>query len=141
MSDKLSPMQQEMINRADAIFASVGDVVSKAVEFGKEQIPDIAMQYVLFHRVYSTSIIVGSCFLLLLGLWLIINVAVRNTFKFPENMYIWDGSRAAAMSCGIIISVPSIITIFLQFKGFLLVWFAPKIFLIQSLVGLAKGVL
>jgi hypothetical protein len=59
----LSPMQNELLRRADSIFDSISNTVSKAsdlaIQGGKavaEQIPDIAFQYIAYGRVANTVI-------------------------------------------------------------------------------------
>ena len=47
-AESLSPMQAELLKRADDIFKSIGEAVTKASDIAAEQIPDIAMQYVTY---------------------------------------------------------------------------------------------
>lgn len=141
MSDKLSPMQQEMLSRADEIFKSVGKAVNAATEFGKEQIPDIAYQFIAFNRAYITTLELIFVVLFSIGMWLWVNVGIRDTFKYDVNSYVYCDARVGAIFSGVIISIISVIGIIANLKPFFLVWFAPKIFLIQGMVNLAKGIL
>ena len=141
MTEKLSPMQQEMLNRADAIFTSIGNAVSTTTEIAKEQLPDIAIQFIIFSRAYLTFIEVLFTIALIVGVWLFINVGVRNTRKMKDYYGDWAGGRYTASIFGGILSLMSFIVVFVNLKQFMLVWFAPKIFLIQSLVQLAKGII
>lgn len=48
MTDKaqtLSPIQEELLKRADSIFDSIAKSVAQAKDFAVEQLPDIAIQY------------------------------------------------------------------------------------------------
>lgn len=57
-ADKLSPLQQNLLDRADSIFAAIGNTVTKATDFATAEIPDIAYQYVAYGRVMATVILI-----------------------------------------------------------------------------------
>lgn len=139
--ETLSPMQKELLNRADAIFASVGKSIETAVDFSKEQLPDIAYQYLLFSRAYISLASLIEFIIMGIGLWLIINVAIRDTRKLGTDKWDrdWAGTRHVAIVSGFFITVFSMILFFSNLKSLLLVWFAPKLFLIQGMVELVKG--
>jgi hypothetical protein len=144
----LSPMQAELLGRADAIFASVGSAVSKATDFAVEggkavaqEIPEIAFQYVAFGRAYNTGLI-------LLGLAFFIGffmIAYRYGFKNVQNAENdfadqWAGQRIFAVATGLLGMTVGFIITMAHLKEFLLVWFAPKVWLIMELVQLIKQV-
>jgi hypothetical protein len=138
--EPLSPMQQELLNRADEIFKAASNAVATAAEFGKEQLPDIAYQYITFSRAYIslTSFIAFAC--MLVGLWLLVNVAIRDTRKLGLDYWeSWVFARYAAAIAGTAITIIAATLFFVQLKSLLLVWFAPKIFLIQGMVDLIKN--
>jgi hypothetical protein len=140
-TEKLSPMQQEMINRADSIFASISESVSKVSDFGKEQIPDIAYQFILFNRAYITfAEVIGVAFLVL-AYYLVIRVAIQDSHKLGlDFLDEWVGARTVACIAGVLFAFVGLLNIALNMKMFFMVWFAPKIFLIQELVNLAKSI-
>ena len=138
--ETLSPMQQELLNRADEIFKSIGSAVSTATEFGKEQIPDVAYQYVAFSRAYL-SITEAIVFLIfVIGMWLVVNVGIRDSRNLGMDKWNneWVGSRIVACFIGGLISFISIMVFVSKLKTLMMVWFAPKIFLIQGIADLAK---
>lgn len=140
-NEKLSPLQQELLSRADSIFASIGTAVGKATDFASVQIPDIAIQYVAYGRVYATVLMVFALTTFIFGMWLAIGVAVMDYFKAGcgrYHGYIWADSRDAAMILGIPISIVGFLMILFNVSNFIMVWFAPKIWLITELVKLAK---
>lgn len=49
MADKLSPIQEELLKRADSIFSSVATAVGQAKDIAVEQLPDIAYQYIAYN--------------------------------------------------------------------------------------------
>lgn len=119
-------MQQELLNRADAIFDSVGKAVTTAGEFVAGQVPDIAMQYVAYGRAWTTCAVVLGFSLILFSIWL-----VKKMVKD------WEESEMTPLA-----SVPLFIGAMLagiNFKEFLLVWFVPKVWLLQEIVHLVKA--
>jgi len=139
--ETLSPMQQELLNRADEIFKSIGNVVNSAAEFGKEQIPDIAYQFIMYSRAYISLTAFLAFFMMCIGLWLVINVAIRDTRNLGMTKYEsdWVGVRYVAILAGIIITVVSTIIFFFKLKMLIMVWFAPKIFIILGISELIRG--
>jgi len=139
--ETLSPMQQELLNRADEIFKSIGSAVSTATEFGKEQIPDVAYQYIAFSRAYLSIMEAIAFLIFIIGMWLVVNVAIRDSRKLGADKWDmeWAGSRIVACFFGGFIAFISIIIFLSKLKSLMMVWFAPKIFLIQGIADLAKG--
>jgi hypothetical protein len=137
-TETLSPIQQEMLNRADAIFNAIGKTVDATVEFGKEQIPDIAYQYLTFERVYISVIFVLFLGTLLLGLWLVVNVAFRNTLNIATDGSGFSDLRFFSGLCGLCVSILGVSGVLGNMRTLFMVWFAPKIYLIQSMVDIIK---
>lgn len=138
MSEKtLTPLQQELLNRADAIMDSIGGAVNRGAEFVQGQVPEIAMQYVAFGRVYETVIMAISITIFMVGLWLVVNVACRNTYKFEDD-YHWHTNRVGALILGLISLSIGLIAIAENIKSFILVWFAPKIWLLMEIAKLVR---
>ena len=134
----LTPVQQELLNRADSIMSSIGDAVNRGAEFVQGQMPDIALQYVAFGRAYETVSMLIALALLLVGLWLFINVACRNTFKLRDWDDDWAPGRVAAAIAGSISITVGLIAFAVNLKGFLLVWSAPKVWLILEIARLVR---
>ena len=133
MTTELTPMQAELLKRSEAIMDSLGKTISSAVDFSKEQIPDIAYQYIAFERAYtSVTLLCGIAFIVLA---LFLTRYALNT-KWSRDLDTKLGLSAIAGVCSGIIGL---ITFFASLKVFLLVWFAPKVFLLQSLTSLIKG--
>jgi hypothetical protein len=137
----LSPMQQELLHRADAIFASVGKAVEKAGNFAAEQIPDIALQYVAFGRAIESSYMAIGVLLFLTGLYLLVRVAVMDSRKMGITGYdTWADGRVGAVVSSIPMIIVGFMTMMINIKAFFMVWFAPKVWLILELVHLIKAV-
>lgn len=135
--ETLTPLQQELLGRADAVFASIGTAVGKATDYAAVQIPDIAMQYILYYRVYLTSVIVIALLVLIVQQVL----SIRWLNKALKDKATWD-KDGYILIYGVLTLITSLATLlptFSNFKDLLLVWFAPKVFLIEHMVHLAKS--
>jgi len=124
----LSPLQKELLERADSIFTSIASATSNTVEFAKAEIPDIAYQFLLFQRVYHSLMVTLGIALLVISYGL---------FKAgaKEPIYERDGHYVS----GLISALLGFTVCITYVKSTLLVWFAPKIFLIESMIDLAKS--
>jgi hypothetical protein len=135
----LSPIQTELLRRADSIFDSVAQTVNQAKDFAAEQIPDIALQYVSWGRGYLTAYMVIATILLIVGIYWLIRISILNSRNLPNDRYhephtvrILSGLGGGIMICA------STITILINLKEFMMVWFAPKVWLITEIVKLVK---
>lgn len=129
MADKLSPMQEQLLQRADSIFTSISAGVAKAGEFASEQIPDIAMQYVAFGRAYNTTAVLGSLILIV-----IYGFVLRKLYRTGNMEIFFPVAILGGFATGSI-TIPIFLS---HIKSFLLVWYAPKIWLITEIVSLVK---
>jgi hypothetical protein len=132
---KLSPMQEQLLQRADAIFSSISNTVAKATDFAGEQIPDIALQYVMFGRMYSTALVLGSI-VFIIGYMIFL---YKNRKSLNED----DGHTLPPLLIittvfGLAGSMIASLVALMSFKEFVLVWAAPKIWLITEIVKLVK---
>lgn len=140
MTDKLSPIQEQLLSRADAIFASIAEAVGQAKGIAVEQLPDIAYQYIAFNRAYLTFVVVMS-----VAIWVSFQVfCIRWANKACLDNYHdkghWNESQGIPYSLGTFTLTFLCGMFFLaNIKDFFMVWFAPKIFLIEHLVNLVKG--
>lgn len=117
-------LSQELLKRADSILDAVGKAASKAGEFASEQLPDIAMQYIAFGRAYETS-------MLALGM-AGIAVSVWGTIKMFKSE--WEEVTPMMLIPFLLSATVAGIHI----KSTILVWAAPKIYLITSIAELLK---
>lgn len=134
MSDKLSPMQEQLLGQASDILQSVTDTVSKATNFAAEQIPDIALQYVAYGRAIETTLVLLGVLIMAAALTAGYQLVVKNALKFSETEANWFIS--------VLFVLPTFATGALVFGGnlsqFFMVWVAPKVWLIKELVNLVK---
>lgn len=130
MKENLTPLQTELLARADAIFASVSTAVSKATNFASEQIPDIALQYVAYGRAYLTTYVILS----IVG---IIGSVIVIKKTYFEDAFIEFG-RFMLCFGSVLVFVASVVLMLTNINTFMMVWFAPKVWLITELVHLVK---
>jgi hypothetical protein len=112
------------------ILGAISDGVAQAKDFAVEQLPDIAQQYILFGRAWETiafSISVSA----VVGL-------IYVTVKIPKSQIIEDDSKweLAILTAGA--AFFALLIAIYNLKDFLLVWLAPKLYLIQGLAQLVK---
>ena len=132
-----APLQQELLSRADNIFASIAAAVNKTTTFAGEQLPDIAMQYIAYGRVYTTVVMIAAMIGFMISLYLIVCVALLNTRKFKVDVY-WGNEQISAFLSGLVLLVISLITGLVTLSSFIMAWFAPKVWLITEITKLLK---
>lgn len=135
----LTPLQSELLARADSIFASIGNVVSAASETAitagqavAREIPDIAIQYVMYGRVMASIwILLG-----IVSLYGAYQLFWRGAFLDVRGYTTADG-RIVSGIMGIVSGAFGVGAILSTMRDFVLVWTAPKIWLITEMVALA----
>ena len=129
MKDEL---QLKMVEILTAIQVGVG----KSADFALEQLPDIAQQYVLYGRVWSTVSMLWWLAMLAAFAW----VALRFGFlsKKVDGCGDWTAARAAAALFG---TAATVITSYIfpwELRSAMLVWLAPKVWLLKEVAGLVQ---
>jgi hypothetical protein len=67
-----------------------------------------------------------------------IRVGIMNSRGYPTDGYTWDERRIGATIFGGGMGVASIIAFFVHLNHFIMVWVAPKIWLINEIARLVK---
>ena len=137
-NDQLTPLQQQLLDRADSIMDSMANTVEKASTFAAEQVPDIALQYVAFGRASLSAYMAISVIIFCVAFWMCIRVGVMNSRGYPTDGYTWDERRIGATIFGGGMGVASLIVFFVNLNNFIMVWVAPKIWLINEIARLVK---
>jgi len=124
-------MKEELNTKIVEILTGMQNAVSKAGDFAMDQLPDIAMQYVMYGRIQSIVVLLLSlfCFVAL----------VFSVYWLVKNP--WEGDfgekRAVTNSLGILIcligAIYFSIIVFISISNALLVWLAPKVWLIKEI--------
>ena len=137
-NDQLTPLQQQLLDRADSIMDSIATTVDKASTFAAEQVPDIALQYVAFGRASISAYMAISVVVFCIAFWMCIRIGVMNSREYPTNAYSWDDRRMGAFIVGGGLGAISIATFLINLNNFIMVWVAPKIWLINEIARLVK---
>lgn len=133
MTDTLTPMQREVLSRTDDIFASIATTAGQVVDFGKEQLPDIAYQFITYNRVYLTAIMLFG--IVLIVVQQVLSIRLYNNANEHSK---FDFGAAYIFATTITLMISSII-VATNFSKFVMVWAAPKLFLIIEVTKMIKG--
>lgn len=117
-------MKEELQSKLVEILTSIQTATGKAADFAVEQLPDIAQSYVVYGRVHTTTCVVSAVLIFGALVW------VGNRYSKPSEGMSWLGAAFGAV-------VP-FLTVLFNFSDMLLVWFAPKVWLLKELAQLAK---
>ena len=128
----LTPIQKELLARADSIFKSIAETVSAGVEFAKDQIPDIAYQYIVMERVYLSIITFLGLLAIVFAFYLIIAGVFKDKFKLGED-------ALSLLLPALPIGIFGFVIFAVNLKSLIMVWFAPKIYIITNIIHLIKS--
>ena len=117
-------MKQELQNKLVEILTSIQTATGKAADFAIAELPDIAQQYLTFSRMYESFLMI-----VLLGSFLIMAVFTAKIYKSDDRELT---PIPFGFSCGLFIFSLA------QIRDTLLVWVAPKVWLITELAKLIK---
>lgn len=121
-------MKEELQGKLVEILGSIQTAAGKASDFALEQLPDIAQSYVMYGRaIYTFYVIVGFIMLAVL-VWFI-----PRSMKAMEDGYgIWP---IPFYGFGVPICL---MVLFSSIGPAMLVWFAPKVWLLKEIASLIK---
>jgi hypothetical protein len=122
-------MNDELQSKLVEVLTGISEGVSQAKDFAIEQLPDVAQQYIMFGMVWETALLaLYAAFIALIafGLW-------KLWRSDAEVEVVGGGTTLGAFSL-----VGLLIAFVMQLKPVLLVWFAPKLYLLQGIAGLVK---
>ena len=140
----MSEIAQELIKRADLIGAWLTGTAAGVADVATQQAIEIAMQYVAFGRVYLTVTVGIALAVAALCTYLWVYKGVLNTSAIVNNPSSyhhgdWTASRIVATVIGGFGSLVFSIVFLANLKEFILVWTAPKVWLMIELTTLVKG--
>ena len=129
-------MKDELQLKLVEILTAIQVGVGKSADFALEQLPDIAQQYVLYGRVWHTASVLWWLAILASSVW----VALRFGFlsKKVNGWGSWTDVRLAAALSGTAAAGISSFILLLELRSAMLVWFAPKVWLLKEVAGLLQ---
>lgn len=113
--------------QAVTIMTQIKEAVTTAATWSWDQLSDVAYQYVMFQRAYLTIVMI-------VGVVLIAQV-IPLTKRALEWQPLNEGPVALLPTFG---GGMGIIMVWWNFYHFMMVWFAPKVFLITELVKVVR---
>ena len=124
-------MKEELQGKLVEILTSIQTAAGKASDFALAELPDIAQSYIVYGRAATTLAVVASTLVLLLvGVvaWRLNAKATSRKYydPFPYIM----GAMVAA--------VGPVVGFATNIGPCLMVWFAPKVWLLKEIAGLLK---
>jgi hypothetical protein len=129
-------MNDELQNKLAEVLGGIAEGVTQAKDFAVEQLPDVAQQYIMFGMVWETAAFV----MLVAATWLFTWMFLRGWKMASDDEASYrDADRGQMMMIfGSIVGVTTAVFCLAQLKAVLLVWFAPKLYLLQGIAGLVK---
>lgn len=127
-------MNEQLQTQLAEILATLRAGIMAAGDFAMAQLPDIAQQYVAWGRVYETLVLIAFVTLFVMALYVALRLGYCNRTGVVNGC--WSEQRAFCAIAGTIASVTTGLIILLRLGGFLLVWFAPKVWLLKELATL-----
>lgn len=128
-------MKEQLQTKLVEIISQIQVAVGKASDFAMDQIPDIAYQYIKFKTVWYIS----EMFIAV-----VILVGAIYCFKYFKRLYLeadcWDNSGYGMSVCtSIAVGFLATGTIVCNIHELLMIYIAPKVWLITQLANLVGG--
>jgi hypothetical protein len=123
-------MNDELQSKLVEVLTGISEGVAQAKDFAIEQLPDVAQQYIMFGMVWETSLLLIYAVLIVLiafGIWLLSGCDAADV-EAASGLIVVGGFSLVGL----------LIAFVIQLKPVLLVWFAPKLYLLQGIAGLVK---
>jgi len=142
-------MKEELQTKLVEILGSIQTAAGKAGDFAMVQLPDIAQQYVVYGRAYTLVLMLGAMAIFCLGFYCVHltkrKVAAADA-KYAEamkqpNSYVSRSHFFEWSDVGPFPFIPFVVgvTVFgINLSQTLLVWFAPKVWLLKEIADLIK---
>jgi hypothetical protein len=123
-------MKDQVQGKLVEILTGIQTAVGKASDFAIEQLPDIAMQYITWGRVSESVYILIFITVLILSF-----LVARWGFKHRDSC---EEVHGIACLMGGAATLGSGILILANLSSLLMVWFAPKVWLIKELARMVR---
>ena len=131
-------MEDELKKNAADLLALLKDGLEKGAQVAGEQLPDLAMQYVLWGRVMNTVTLVFLTVTAVTCIWVFYQSAVKNRWEVKDSYAGWGHTRAVACTLSGVMGMLFTALALANTSSFLLVWFAPKVWLLKEIAQVLK---
>jgi hypothetical protein len=129
-------MNDELQSKLVEVLTGISEGVSQAKDFAIEQLPDVAQQYIVFGMVWETALLVILSGITATCVWALV-WGFKKLFGETSTYSEENAGLIVALFSGCALAVTGSFTV-AQLKPVLLVWFAPKLYLLQGIAGLVK---
>ena len=126
-------MNEKLQTQLADIIAAIHRAASAGADFALSQLPDIAQQYVIYGRVSGTLLVLIGFALVLLSVWMLrkaVQIDVTDNGNYDVSMAL--GVPSPFIACF------GIVLVCINFSSTLMVWVAPKVWLLKELATLLK---
>lgn len=129
-------MKQDLQDKLVDILTGIQGAVSKGSDFVLTQLPDVAQSYIAFGRAWSFVDLAFAIAILSIGLY-----ALKRGLqsKSIDSYGDWEMPKIFSIIGGILTSGIGLVGTSYSMKNLLLVWFAPKVWLLMEIADLVKG--
>jgi hypothetical protein len=128
-------MNEELQANLAEVLGAITDGVTQTKDFAVEQLPDVAHQYIMFSLAFETVSFTLAVAILITSV--VVGLRVAKRIKAWPRHEFSHADAAIAMFCGFGTFLSALSALALL-KPLLMVWFAPKVYLLQGIAGLLK---
>lgn len=128
-------MKEELQGKMVEILTSIQAAAGKASDFALNQLPDIAQSYVVYGRISSiVGLLLGASLMIAagVGVWWIV---AKNKNNDSEDLFALNLFGGVGVIC---VATPGLIIFGSNLDSALLVWLAPKVWLLKELAHMIK---
>lgn len=129
-------MKEELQGKLAEILTSIQTAAGKASDFAMEQLPDIAQSYVAYGRVWLTLQALWLAVVVVAALFVAARYGFMSTKKTSYGH--WADERIFAAAAGSVIALVSSSFFMSMLQPVILVWLAPKVWLLKELAHMLK---
>lgn len=127
-----SEVTNQLTSKLVEVIGQIQGAVAKTADFAMAQLPDVAQSYVAFGRAYDTVLVGVGLVVAFISACIFVSMAkkAKAASYSEEDAYVFGCFGSAVVFC------ISMLVSIINTKDLLLVWFAPKVWLIQELANL-----
>ena len=125
-------MNNEMQDKLVEILSSIQTATGKAADFAIEQLPDVAQSYVMYGRISITFWLIASL-AAIFGSWKLIRFSRK---LLDEDAWSAGGTYGVVFGVAGMFIFP--IMAVANLNAAILVWVAPKVWLLKEIAGMLK---
>lgn len=115
------------------ILTSMQTAVGHAADFTMTQLPDIAQSYLMFGRAKETLIILFLIMIMGTSLFLL-----KKGLSIKSDTYEEENKKVTCFVTSAVLCICVLPFFFMRIEKFLMVWFAPKVWLLIEIAGIIR---